>query len=338
IEEVLGEKDARLFSALYDVSDRGNWEGKNILHLPRDLDSVAAELDVDPLELEEVARRGRQALLERRETRVRPGRDEKILAGWNGWMLAGIAEAAVAFRSDRYVEVTRSNADFLIDTFFEKGRLKRSFKDGRVRFDGVLEDYGGVAWGLLAAFEATAEERFLRVARELIATVRERFADDENGAFFDVSDDHEELITRPKEIMDNATPSGNATVIHSMLRLARYLDDREMEDEALDAARALWPVAMRYPSGFGFLLGTAEWFVTTPVELVVSGSPDRDEHGRFLQAIGESYLPQRVLISDASVELPLSEGRRDGGPALYVCELGSCRAPITDPDEAREAL
>jgi hypothetical protein len=337
VSEVLGA-DARAFAALYDVTEHGNWEETNILNLPRSLEDVARDLGIESSELEALAHRSREKLLERRETRVRPGRDEKILAGWNGWMLAAISEAALAFDEDRYSDAVRRNADFLIDTFVDGGRVKRSFKDGRVRFDGVLEDYGGVAWGLLKAFEVTADRRYLDVARQLVETVCEHFRDQNGGAFFDVSDDHETLIARPKEIMDNATPSGNALIVHAMLRLARYFDEPELEESALDAVRSLWPVAMKYPSGFGFLLGTAEWFVTSPLELVVSGPTDDEKHERFLRVIGESYVPQRVLIADSSVDLPLTEGRRDGDPTLYICEMGSCRVPLTDPAEAEKAL
>ncbi len=338
IREVLGDEDARAFAALYDGTERGNWEGTNILNLPRRLEDVARDLSMTPQDLQGIAGRARQKLLERRSGRVRPGRDEKILAGWNGWMLAAIAEAAIAFRLPRYSDAVKKNADFLIETFVSDGRLSRSFRDGRVRFDGVLEDYGGVAWGLIKAFEVTAERRYLDVARQLIATVSERFRDTENGAFFDVSDDHEELIARPKEIMDNATPSGNSLVIYSMLRLARYFAEPDLEQTAIDAIRSLWPVAMKYPSGFGFLLGAAEWLVTTPLELVVSGGSGDEKRERFLGVIGETYLPQHVLIADSSVDLPLTEGRREVEPALYICEMGACRMPVTDPLEAKSAL
>jgi uncharacterized protein len=338
ILEVLGPDEGRIFATVYDVRPEGNWEGVSILNLPRTRAEVAADLGRRPETVRDIAERGRKILFDERQKRVRPARDDKVLAGWNGWMLAAFAEAAIAFGDERYLRAARANADFLIETFFENGRLSRSFKDGRVRFDGVLEDYGGVAWGLIAAFEATQDRRYLDVTREILGTVIERFRDEDNGAFFDVSDDHEKLIARPKEIMDNATPSGNALVIASLFRVGRYLEEPRLEEIAHDALAHLMPVATRYPSGFGFLLSAAEWITGRPLEIAITGSAASPGRAALLRAVGETYLPQRIIVSDAATELPLMRDRPAEDDVLWICEMGACRAPVRKPAQAKEAL
>ncbi|HEY3056296.1 MAG TPA: thioredoxin domain-containing protein, partial [Thermoanaerobaculia bacterium] len=177
VMEVLGAEEGRIFCALYDITDRGNWEGKNILNVPRDPESVAADLGVTIETLTDIAARGKCKLYGVRSQRVWPARDEKILTGWNGWMLAAFADAAVAFDRDEYRGVAKRNADFLLARVSD-GRLSRS---GRI--PGLLEDYSGAAWGLALAYEATHERRYLDAARDLLEQILTRFADDENGGF-----------------------------------------------------------------------------------------------------------------------------------------------------------
>src|SRR5207237_6139161 len=188
----LGEDKGRTFCELFDVTERGNWEGANILHVVGDVDAHA-----------DLVARGKCHLYGIREQRVRPGRDEKILSGWNGWMLATFAEACLAF--DRYEDVVRKNAELLIARIDSNGHLIR-----HAAIPGMLGDYFGVAWGLTLAYEAAHERRYLDAANRLLEQIRSRFADDENGGFFDTPVDHEKLITRPKDTFDNATPSGNS--------------------------------------------------------------------------------------------------------------------------------
>ncbi|HEY0590961.1 MAG TPA: thioredoxin domain-containing protein, partial [Thermoanaerobaculia bacterium] len=165
ILRALGAERSSIVCAAYDVTDRGNWEGTNILNVAEDLDAIARELSLSPEDLRRILNEARSALYAERERRVRPARDEKILAAWNGWMLAAFSEAAIAFGSADFQKVVASNADFLLDRMMVDGRLRRSWKDGHARIDAVLEDYAGVAWGLIAAFEAVQKMRYLEAAR-----------------------------------------------------------------------------------------------------------------------------------------------------------------------------
>src|SRR5437870_5753882 len=290
VMEALGNDDGRVFCALYDISERGNWEGHNILNLLRQPDSETER---------DIAARGKCHLYGLRSKRVWPGRDEKILAGWNGWMLAAFAEAALAFDRDDYRDVCRRNADFLLGRIVD-GRLTRHAK-----IAGLLEDYAGMAWGLTLAYEATHERRYLDAARGLAEQIISRFADD--AGFFDTPIDHEKLLTRPKDLFDNATPSGNSLACDVLLRLAILFGEPRYADVATHTLEAIFPLAQRYPSGFGFLLGVAEWRAGAPKEIAITG--DDDAFRALRRVAGETYLPHRVIVAGAgSADLPLMEG------------------------------
>jgi uncharacterized protein YyaL (SSP411 family) len=329
IMELLGEEEGRIFCALYDVSDRGNWEGHNILNIPRDPESVAADLGITLDHLFDVASRGKCKLYGVRAKRIWPGRDEKMLAGWNGWMLAAFAEASLAFDKEPYRETVRKNADFLLTRIDGSGRLTRHAK-----IPGLLEDYSGVAWGLTLAYEATHERRYLDAARGLLDQILTRFRDEENGGFFDTPIDHEQLITRPKDLFDNATPSGTSVTCDVLLRHALLFGNEEFARIATEALESVWPLAEKYASGFGFLLGVAEWRAAQPKELVLTG-----DTAPFRRVIGETFVPHRVLVAgESSADLPLMQHRPNDKTLAYVCIGYACEEPTADPEKLRELL
>ncbi len=320
---ILGADEGRIFCALYDITEHGNWEGRNILNVPRDPESVAADLGITMERLSEVAARGKCKLYGVRAERVAPGRDDKILTGWNGWMLAAFAEAKLAF--GKYEDVVRKNAEFLLA---RNGRRTE-------RIAGLLEDYSGAAWGLTLAYEATHEHRYLAAARQHVDEIVSRFSDDENGGFFDTAIDHEKLITRPKDVFDNATPSGNSVTCDLLLRMAVLFGDDNYARLATRALDAVWPLAKRYPSGFGFLLGVAAWRLGQPKEIAMTGN----DIAALERVIGETYLPHRILVAgEGSASLPLMEGRPHDRTMAYVCQGYACQEPTADPERLRQLL
>ena len=328
VMEILGPDEGRIFCALYDVTERGNWEEHNILNVPRDPADVANDLDITLDRLMDVAARGRCKLYGVRAQRVWPGRDEKMLAGWNGWMLAAFAEAALAF--GKYDDVVRKNADFLLTRIDADGKLTRHAK-----IAGLLEDYSGVAWGLTLAYEATHERRYLDAARGLAGHMITRFRDEENGGFYDTPSDGEQLITRPKDLFDNATPSGTSVACDVLLRHALLFGDAEAARIATEALEATWPLAERYPSGFGFLLGVAEWRAGQPKEIALTG----DDIAALKRVVGETFLPHRVLVAGGgSADLPLMENRPQDRTMAYVCFGYACEEPTGDPERLRVLL
>jgi uncharacterized protein len=336
VMRALGEEDGRRFCALYDITEYGNWEGHNIPNMPREPETVARELGISLDALTDVAARGKCRLYGVREERVRPARDEKILAGWNGWVLAALAEAALAFGNDAYRQAVRKNADFLITSMMPDGRMKRSFKEGEVKIDGLLEDYAGVAWGLLAAFEALQDRRWLEAARSLGDEILTRFSDSERGGFFDTPAGGEQLIARPKDIFDNATPSGNSLAAEVFFRLALYFGEEKYHRAATAAIDSSIGMAQRYPTGFGYLLAAAGHMALGAKEIAVTGSgPKRDE---LLKVIGDSFLPHRIIVASEQPDLPLMQERTAERAMAYVCRGYSCLEPTDDPEQLRRQL
>ena len=261
---------AELFCQAYGVTESGNFEGgTTVLHLQRPLAELAANtgIAVDELSARLAAMRAR--LLEGRERRERPARDEKVLAGWNGLALGAFAYAARVLESEEYRTAAERNAHFLLaEMTSPAGRLYRSWKDGRATLNGYLEDYAAVAGGLLDLFEATGRERWLEGAAALADAILEHFTDPAGG-FFDTSDDHEQLIIRPKHVQDGAVPSGNSLAAGVMLRLTLHTGDGRYGQAAADGLRSVGPVLGRAPLGF------AKWLTVLADATEASGQQAR---------------------------------------------------------------
>jgi len=317
VMEALGAEEGKIFCELFDVTEGGNWEGHNILNVPGDL----------PDELTDLVLRGKCKLYGLRSQRVWPARDEKVLSGWNGWMLAAFAEAAVAFDSDPYRDICRRNADFLLTRRFMRTE----------KIPALLEDLSGMAWGLTLAYEATQERKYLDGARELIDRIIERFSDDEHSGFFDTAIDADKLITRPKDLFDNATPAGTSVACDVLLRLAILFGEERYAGIATRALESVWPLVERHPNGFGFLLGVAEWRAGQPKEIAITG--EGDTFRALRRVVGEMYLPHRVLVAGkGSSDLPLMQDRAAEREMAYVCQAYACLEPTADGERLRALL
>ena len=340
VEEILGSKDAQFFKFFYDISEEGNFEGKNILHVTYTREAAARALKISADELEDILERGRKRLFEEREKRIKPFRDEKVLTAWNGLMLVAFAEAAAIFGNAEYLDIARRNADFILTNLQENGRLLRTWKEGKAKLNAYIEDYANFADGLIELFQASGEAKYLNEAKRLADVMIEQFWDEENGGFYFTSDDHEELIVRNKYFFDNATPSGNSVAADVLLKLSKLLGGEEYDRYAAAILRLISPQATRYPSGFGRALSVMEFYLGDPSEIVIVGSKD-DELAR---AVWEQYLPNKVvmMIGDAREDLgsPLAEGRKmiDGRPTAYVCKNFICSRPVTEVSELKEQL
>ena len=346
IEEALDPEGARLALRYWDVTERGNFEGKNILNVPRPPEVVADEFGLAPEELWGRIVGIREKLFAVREGRVRPGRDEKVLAAWNGLMLHAFALAARVTGREDYREAARRNAAFLLDRMKEDGRLHRSHKDGRARFNGYLEDYAMVADGLVALYEATFETRWLVEADLLCEAMNELFWDDEKRAFYDTPADHERLVTRPREVYDNATPSGNSVAVEVMLKLALFLDRNDYRERAEEVLEEMGGGMEKIPSAFGRLLAALDFSASGTREVAIIGEPEAPGTKALLGLVYARYLPNKVLAGRAEDDaesaglIPLLAQRptRDGKPTAYVCEGYACQAPTTDPEELKRQL
>ena len=346
VRAVLGP-DADLFAAVYGVSPAGNWEGHNILHVARDVAEVAAERGLTVAEAEQRLAGARRRLFERRAGRVRPGLDDKALTAWNGLMLAAFADAGRALGRPDYTAVAVANTDFLRARLRrDDGRLWRAWQpglgDAPGRFNAYLEDYACLADGLLALYAATFEPRWFAWARELAEAMLAHFSDPAGG-FFDTSDDHEELLHRPKDVQDNATPSGNSMAAHVLLRLGLLTGEGRYWDAAEGLVSSLYTAMARYPSAFAHWLDAAAFILGEPREMAIAGDPTAADARALLDVVLGRYRPDLVVAAgegEAAAVVPLlaGRGRLGGRAAAYVCRRFVCQQPVAGPEELAAQL
>ncbi len=312
--------DAALFCGYFDITEAGNFEGRNILHVPRPPGDIARERGLDEAELAERIARSRAALFRRRETRVRPARDEKILTAWNGLMLRSFAEAANAFDRPDYREAALRNAAFILERLTVQGRLKRSYKDGRALHNAYLEDYSFLIDGLLALYQSGFDARWLREAERLAGILVQQFWDEEGGGFYFTSRDHEELIFRPKEYYDNATPSGNSVAVQALLRLAHLTAETGWSRYAERILGGMTPLMSAHPSAFSNLLCGLDFLLSSPLEIAVSGDPRAPDTRALLREVSAATCRTRSWRAAAVPTFPCWKARsRKGGARPPTC-------------------
>jgi len=319
IRTVIGE-DAEEMIEFYGVSEAGNFEGRNVLHL------AGGAAAPEPDGLAEV----RGVLLGARARRVRPGLDDKRLTSWNALMLATLAEAGAALGRDDYLAAARKCAEFILrDLRDADGRLLRTYKDGEGRLNAYLEDHAFLLEALLTLYEATFEPRWFEQAQTLADNMIARFGDPERGGFHSTSDDHEELIARRKEIGDHPIPSGNSAAALGLLPLQALTGERTYGEQAEGVLRLFAKAAPRQPDAFAHLLRALDFQLAPTKEVALVGN----DLGQLSAAVRSSYRPHLVLAGgpEGSELPPLLADRPqlDKKPAAYVCEHFTCQAPVT---------
>ncbi|MET0399189.1 MAG: thioredoxin domain-containing protein [Longimicrobiaceae bacterium] len=347
VDALLGAEDGPLFRAYYDVTEEGNFEGRNILHVDRSVEEVAAEASVSVERLERALARGRETLYAARAGRVWPGLDDKVLTAWNAMMLRTFAEAAQVLGSAEYLQVADAGADFLLRELRRDGRLLRTWKDGRAKIDAFLEDHALLADALVSLYEASGDVERVAEARDLADAMLERFWDEDEGVFYDTATDAETLVVRPRDTFDNATPSGNSAAVTALLRLAVLTGEPRYGRVAARVLEGMGEIMARVPQGFGNLLSAADFHLATPQEVVVVGRAGEPGTEALLDVLRHRYLPNTVLApadpdtaAAAGEQLPLLRGRTpvDGLAAAYVCERYACRRPVTEAAELAALL
>ena len=319
--------DGELLANYFDVTAHGNWEDRNILHVPRPED--------DNEDLQSRIQIARRKLYDAREKRVHPGRDEKILTDWNGLMLRAFAEAAAFLGRDDYRQVAEANAEFILGSLWDGERLLHAFKDGRARFNAYLDDYANFADGLLSLYQLTFDKKWLDQSAALVELITARFWDRERGGFYFTADGHEALISRTKDSFDNAQPSGNSTAADVLTRLAALLERRDYREKAETLLNLNANLVIQFPSGFGRLLAAMDFHIGPSQEVAIAGEP-----GVFASEFRKHYLPRTIIAAGESGSMPLLRDRPriDGKPTAYICENFACKQPVTDVGEFTSQL
>ena len=344
VEDIIGEENAEIFCEYYDITPQGNFEGENILHVQTPPDIFARKLQMDVEKLGALLTEGRQKLFEEREKRIKPGLDDKILTSWNGIMIRGMAMGYQLTGKPEYLEACEKSAEFVLTTLSQdNGLLLRTYRSGKSHLNAYLEDYSYFIAGLIALYEASFEPRWLTEAERLAHIMIDQFGDDAGNGFFFTGKAHETLIVQSKSAYDGATPSGASMAIHSLLRLAKHLDNPEFHDKAVETLKLYFHQMERMPTGSGQLLCELAFLLSTPKEIAIVGEKGDAKTEAMLAALHGTYQPNKIVALSESADgqtLPLLTDKTqvDDTTTAYVCENYACQTPTTDVEAFLELL
>ncbi|MFH1418650.1 MAG: thioredoxin domain-containing protein [Planctomycetota bacterium] len=357
IVSALGDEEAALFCDYYDVTEDGNWEGHNILNIPRPMDVVAKQHGLSVEQSEARLTSSRQKLLAIRERRVKPHLDDKVLAAWSGLMIESMARGYRVLDDERYRDSAVRAAEFVLSRMTQDGRLQRTYRGGKTHTPGFLDDHAFMISALLTLYETTFELRWLDAAVELNDQVLGRFRDEAEGGFFFSPADGERLLVRGKDCNDAAIPSGNSVQLRNLLRLSVLLGRKDLAEEAQREIRAFSAQLAASPHQSEYMLSALDFYHRRPVELAFVGSDGAaSAEGTgggnmepLVRAAWQTYVPNVVFAGmaaggieaeAAAKRIPLLAGKVliQDRAAAYVCRDYACRSPTTDPEELRRLL
>lgn len=348
VQQILGEDDAKLFAAYYDVSEKGNWferfghapaGPKNILRIRTPKEEFAREHGLSVSDVEKRLAGWREKMLAVRSKRVPPGLDDKVLTAWNGLMIASLAKGARVLDEPKYADHAARAADFILENMQKDGRLLRTWRKGDARLTGYLNDYAFFIEALLNLYEATFDMRWLNESKRLNDVLIEHYWDEQHGGFFFTSDDGENLIARSKSPSDGAIPSGNSIAASNLLRLAVLFDRKDYREKAEGILRAFAERAGQSPYSSERLLCAADLYHDKVKEIAIVGPASAPETKALLETVYDKYLPNKVVVAGDGEDtenhpLPLLKRKTtvNGLPAAYVCENYACKRPVTTPE------
>ena len=339
IQEILDPHLSGEITKYYDVSSKGNFEGKSILNL------VSQEYKESKYKLiKDTLIKARDPLLKARGERVCPETDNKILTAWNGLMISSFAEASIILNNQVYADAAERSAEFILNNLMNKNRLLRTFKDGKCKLNGYLEDYAFFVEGLLELHETTLNPSWLNHAVNLSKTMINLFWDTKTEQFYDTSGDHEDLVIRPRDIADNAIPSGASTACKVLLKLAVYLDDDQMRNIARLSMESAMPLITKAPIAAGEWLNCIEFHIDGSKEIVINGDFNHQGTKRLLSEVYRSFVPNKVILGineEAAYDnfpLAASKNMLDGKPTAYVCKNYTCSLPVNEPTDLFKQL
>jgi uncharacterized protein YyaL (SSP411 family) len=342
IESLLGP-EADLFCDYYQVSDSGNFEGRNILWAPLELSTWAAKRGLNAETARSQLSSQREVLLSARSRRIRPHLDRKILCAWNGLALGAFALGYQVLGDERYLVRARAVADFILERMWDGTTLKARWADGEVRYHAYLDDYAFTCWGLFDLYEATFDVRFLKAGFTLMDAAEREFATPQGGYFFSPQD-HAELLARPEEVYDGALPSGNSVMVLNLLKRAEYTGEGAFRERAVAALKAYRTEIETHPAGFPQWLCALDFLYGQPREIVVAGKVGALDP--LLGVIRGEFLPNKVVLHTETGQdelaglAPVAAGKiaEKGAPTVYVCRNFSCLRPTGNARELLEQL
>jgi uncharacterized protein YyaL (SSP411 family) len=342
--EVLGDEAAATFAKVYDVTKSGNFEETNILNLPKTIEQQAAILGRDVESLRTELGESRQKLFNAREQRIHPHKDDKVITAWNGLMIEALALAGAVLNEPKYLDASRKAAEFIEKNLRrDDGRLLHTWRHGKAKVDGYLDDYTYLANGLATLYECMGEEKYLEQSISLVEQVLQHFGSQGQGGFYFTADDQEQLLTRNKEFADNAVPSANAMAAIVLIKLAKLTGIEKYLNAAEQTMQAAVELMQRYPSGTAQMLLAVDLYLGPTYEVVLAAD-DSAESMAVRNDLLRRFIPNKVLAwASKQTPKPLAEllqGKEmDGGqPTLFVCEGFTCQAPAVGQEPIAQAL
>jgi hypothetical protein len=332
------ESDVEFIAEVYGITARGNFEGKNILQRQHDNQALSERLGISVEKVEERLRKLHLILLKARSLRIRPGTDDKVLTSWNALMMISFAEAARYLDRSDYLDAARRNAKFLLENMFQGRVLLRSWRKGKSGHFGYLEDYAALILGLIALYQSDPDPRWFTQATKLLDEMRNHFRH-ADGGFYDTSDDHEKLLLRPRDLQDNAVPSGNALAAHSLLIMSAYTARGDLRDEAEDMLAQIQNDAVKYPLGFAKWLTALDFAIKPIKEVAILGESTDKDTIALVKTLWSNYRPYLIYAQDnfppKEGSPPLLFGRplRNVRSTAYVCQNFTCQQPVNTPDK-----
>lgn len=331
--------DSAFFEAAYGITGQGNWEGKTVLQRALDDSTLASRFSMEVAAVSARLAGCHARLLSARQERLRPATDDKVLTAWNGLMLCAFAEAARSQPepglNERYYNLAVRNANFLLTALCPDGRLQRSWRNGRTTSEVFLEDYSALVLGLLELYQTDFDNRWFVNAQGLAQEMIARFSDPQGG-FFDTPVDGESLVIRPKDLQDNATPSGNALACEALLKLSAFTGDGAYRDLAEKSLASVAEAALRYPSAFAYWLSAAGFARGKVKQVALVGETAEEDFQAMLVFIRSGYRPDLVVAASTFPSTPdappllADRPQRDGKTTVYVCEDFVCNQSVTD--------
>ena len=345
IDALLGAEDGEVFARMYDVTEDGNFEEKNILHPILTVDQASKFFRKEKSEIEALIARTKEKLFTAREKRIKPFRDEKIIAAWNGLLLSGLAEAIKITGASSCLEASRRTVEFIFGRMFRDGYLLHVYKDGQAKLRGYLDDYAFVALGLLDLYEVLLDRSLIDRAMELADIMLREFWDERGGGLFYTGKSHEPLISRAKPVFDASIPSGNAIAAQLLLRLYHLVGAEDYHTRAETILRSYYDAMVSQPFGFAHMLCALDQYLHPAQEIVIVGERSDARTTDLIKEIHSLYLPNKAVLIFAPGESlekvsPLMVGKQqiDGRPTAYVCQNFTCSAPVTSWAELKPLL
>lgn len=356
IKKILSSEDASVAMKAYSITNEGNFReeatrrksGLNILHLKKDIENLSKELNINSAELEAKLDKIRKQLKNVRDKRIRPIRDNKVLTDWNGLVIAALAKAAIAFGNENYIQLAKTSADFFLSSFIKNGRLLHRYIEGQWDFNGNIDDYAFLIFGLTELYEASFDVKYLKQAFALNEQLIKLFWDEEAGGFYFTAKDGEDNIIRTKEVYDGAIPSGNSIALLNLIRLSRIFGDSRLEQYAEKLQKTFSNTVENAPLGYTQFLSAVDYILGPSSEIVICGKRNSEDTKNMIAELNKWFIPNKAVIFNPADEddseiisiAPYVNNQKalEGKATAYVCKNFACGRPTVEIDEMLKNL